>query len=340
MVTFRNPLANREAAAHSIVGHRNKDGRNALDVMDEAGALFTVNYPSASYQHSPDHVVATPLHEEGKHKDTPLCKWVVRNDTNQVLGWHGGTYPEAESYRYLGELAERMFPESTIGCRLIGNGERIMLSQNIGDTVDLGGGDSIKPQVLWITSMNATWSTSVLDSMYRWFCSNQIIMGDALFRCRHTENHDFTLNQRAWVLEESMRRAQNFAAMARVMKDQDYTDKQFKELTEQLVPDPKPFPGDTEVRQQRWTLVNKKRGHMVNKWEEECASWGETVNFDQHNRGNRWLAYNAIQGAEQHNIMTGNKDTDVAKENALVKAVDGRTPLTGKALSILSGISG
>ena len=340
MVTFRNPLANREAAAHSIVGHRNKDGRNALDVMDEAGALFTVNYPSASYQHSPDHVVATPLHEEGKHKDTPLCKWVVRNDTNQVLGWHGGTYPEAESYRYLGELAERMFPESTIGCRLIGNGERIMLTQDVSKHIDLGSGDVIQPQVLWITSMNATWSTSVLDSMYRWFCSNQIVMGDALFKCRHTENHDYTLEQRAWVLEESMRRAQNFAAMARVMNDQDYTDKQFKELTEQLVPDPKPFPGATEVRQQRWTLVNKKRGHMVNKWEEECASWGETVNFDQHNRGNRWLAYNAIQGAEQHNIMTGNKDTDVAKENALVKAVDGRTPLTGKALSILSGISG
>ena len=326
---MRNPLARREEARHQTF-RTDKTGRNALDVMDEAGALFTVNYPSASYQHSPDHVVATPLHEEGKHKDMPLCKWVVRDDTRQVLGWHGGTYPEAESYRYLGDLAERMFPESTTGCRLIGNGERIMLTQDIGEAVDLGEGDVIKPQVLWITSMNATWSTSVLDSMFRWFCSNQIIMGNALFKCRHTENHDYTLEHRAWVMEESIRRTKNFAAMARVMKDQAYTDEQFKELTKQLVPDPKPFPGDTEVKQMRWTLVNKKRDHLNNKWDEERERWDS----------NRWTAYNAIQGAEQHHILTGFKETDVAKENALVKAVDGRTPLTGKALSILSGISG
>ena len=334
MVTFRNPLTNREAAEHAIVGNRNTDGRNALDVMEEAGALFTVQYPPARFWQEGElgwvDEYPMPLHQEGKHKDRPLCKWVVRKDTGDVLGWHGGTYPEAESYRYLGELAERMFPESTTGCRLIGNGERIMLTQDIGDTVDLGGGDSIMPQVLWITSMNATWSTSVLDSMYRWFCSNQIIMGDALFRCRHTENHDFTLNQRAWVLEESMRRAQNFAAMARVMKDQDYTDEQFRELTKQLVPDPMPLPGETEVKPIRWTLCYKKRDHMTAKWNTEIEEWSP----------NRWTAYNAIQGAEQHHILTGYKDTDVAKEKALVKAVNGRTPLTDKALSILSGISG
>jgi hypothetical protein len=297
--------------------------------MDEAGALFTVHYPPARYWDERGSTVddyPIPRHEEGKNRDIPLCKWIVRDDNNEVLGWHGGTYPEAESYRYLGDLAERMFPESTTGCRLIGNGERIMLTQDIGEAVDLGEGDVIKPQVLWITSMNATWSTSVLDSMFRWFCSNQIIMGNALFKCRHTENHDYTLEHRAWVLEESIRRAKNFAAMARVMKDQAYTDEQFKELTKQLVPDPKPFPGDTEVKQMRWTLVNKKRDHLNNKWDEERERWDP----------NRWTAYNAIQGAEQHHILTGFKETDVAKEKALVKAVDGRTPLADKALQLLA----
>ena len=331
MVTFRNPLANREAAEHAIVGHRNTDGRNALDVMDEAGALFTVNYPSATYQpenhhYTSDHVVRTPRYEEGKNMGIPLCKWVVRDDTGEVLGWHGGNYPESESYRYLGELAERMFPESTTACKLIGNGERMMLTQDISEHIDLGGGDVIMPQVLWITSMNATWSTSVLDSMFRWFCSNQIVMGNALFKCRHTENHHYTLEQRAWVLEESMRRAKNFAAMARVMKDQAYTDEQFNELTKKLVPDPKPFPGDTEIKQIRWTLVNKKRRHMTEKWAEEVERFNPT----------RWAAYNAVQGAEQHHILTGYKETDLAKEKALVKAIDGRTPLSSSALTLLA----
>ena len=325
---MRNPLARREEARHQTF-RTEKTGRNALDVMDEAGALFTVHYPPARYWDERGSTVddyPIPRHEEGKNRDIPLCKWIVRDDNNEVLGWHGGTYPEAESYRYLGDLAERMFPESTTACRLIGNGERIMLTQDIGETVDLGEGDVIKPQVLWITSMNATWSTSVLDSMFRWFCSNQIIMGNALFKCRHTENHDYTLEQRAWVLEESIRRAKNFAAMARVMKDQAYTDEQFKELTKQLIPDPKPFPGDTEVKQMRWTLVNKKRDHLTYKWNEECERWDS----------NRWTAYNAIQGAEQHHILTGFKETDVAKEKALVKAVDGRTPLADKALQLLA----
>tara|TARA_B100000378_G_scaffold29577_1_gene22383 strand:- start:178 stop:1170 length:993 start_codon:yes stop_codon:yes gene_type:complete len=329
MVTFRNPLTNREAAEHAIVGQRNTEGRNALDVMEDAGALFTVNYPPARYWDEHDATVddyPIPRHEEGKNRDIPLCKWIVRDDNNQVLGWHGGTYPESASYRYLGELAERMFPESTTGCRLIGNGERIMLTQDIGDVIDLGGNDVLKPQILWITSMNATWSTSVLDSMFRWFCSNQIVMGDALFKCRHTENHHYTLEQRAWVLEESVRRSNNFAAMARVMKDQAYTDEQFTALTKQLVPDPRPLPGETEVKQIRWTLTNKKRRHMTEKWTAEVEHFSPT----------RWAAYNAVQGAEQHHILTGYKETDLAKQKALVKSVDGRTPLSTKALTLLA----
>ena len=311
-----------------------KEKHNAVDLMESTGALFKVNYPPARFWQEGDlgwvDEYPMPLHQEGKHKDTPLHKWVVREDTGDVLGLHGGTYPENESYLYLGEMAEQMFPESTVGCRIIGKGERLMLTQDIGEPVDLGEGDLIKPQILWITSMNASWSTAVMDSMYRWFCSNQIVMGSALFSCRHTENHNYTLQQRSWVLEESMRRAQNFAAMARVMKDQEYTDEQFKELTKQLVPDPKPLPGDTEVKQVRWTLVYKKRDHLGNKWNEECEQWSP----------NRWTAYNAVQGCEQHHINSGFKETDAAVEKSLIKAVNGKTPLADKALSILSGISG
>ena len=63
MVTFRNPLANREAAQHQVF-NANKTGRNALDVMDEAGALFTVNYPSATYMGDAPHMIETPRHTE------------------------------------------------------------------------------------------------------------------------------------------------------------------------------------------------------------------------------------------------------------------------------------
>ena len=327
MVQLTNPLANHEAAQHQMI-KTGEAGRNALDIMDAAGALFTVKYPLARYWDESVDEYPMPKYEKGKNEGVALFKWVVRDDTNEVLGWHSGTYPEAESYRYLGDLAERMFPNSTTGCELIGNGERIMLTQDIGDAIDLGNGDVLNPQILWITSMNATWSTSVMDSMYRWFCSNQIVMGTALFKCRHTENHHYTLEQRAWVLEESLRRAHNFGAMARVMKDQAYTDEQFKELTKQLVPDPLPLPGETEVHTRRWNITDRKRLHMTEKWQVEVEQ------FD----ASKWAAYNAIQGAEQHHILTGYRETDAAKQAALVKSVDGHTPLAVKALSILSGV--
>ena len=315
--------------SHQLI--QTTDKSSALDVMERAGARFDVNYPPATYIQSdrmdgPDGVIETPQYGEGKHEGTELYKWVVREDTGDVLGLHSGTYPEIANYEFLGELAERMFPNSTTGCTVIGKGERIMLKQDITDKIDLGG-DVIQPQVLWISSFNGTWATSVMDSVYRWFCANQIVTGNALFKCRHTENHNYTLEQRSYVLEESIKRARNFTTMAKIMKDQDYTDEQFKALTEQLVPKPLLLPGDKEIAERRWTLVHKKREHMINKWNEECEEWGH---------GTRWLAYNAVQGAEQHHINCGFKETEAAQEKALVKAIDGRTPLSTRALSLLS----
>ena len=298
---------------------------NALAVMESAGALFKVDYPPATYVNTFNDVTV-PEYLEGKHEGQNLFKWVVRADTNNVLGLHSGIYPEIESYKFLGEMAEYMFPDSTTGCTVIGNGERIMLKQDISDEIDLDG-DVIQPQVLWISSFNGTWSSSVMDSMFRWFCSNQIVTGNSLFKCRHTENHNYTFEQRAYVLEESVKRARNFAAMARVLKDQDYTDEEFKALTHQLVPKPMPFPGETEVAERRWTIVRKKWDHMTNKWNEEREEWGE---------GTRWLAYNAVQGAEQHHINSGFKKTEAAQQKSLMKAIDGATPLSTRALTLLA----
>ena len=300
-------------------------GGNALAVMKDAGALFKVGYPPAAYLDGLFDDIQIPRYLEGKHEGENLYKWVVREDTGDTLGLHSGTYPEIESYEFLGEMAEYMFPNSTTGCTVIGNGERVMLKQDISSSIDLDG-DVIQPQVLWISSFNGTWSTSVMDSMFRWFCSNQIVTGNALFKCRHTENHNYTFETRAGVLEEAVKRARTFASMARVLKDQAFTDEEFKALTMTLVPKPMPFPGETEVAERRWVIVRKKREHMVNKWNEEREQWGE---------GTRWLAYNAVQGAEQHHINSGFKQTEAGEEKSLVKAIDGRTPLSTKALNFL-----
>tara|TARA_Y100001949_G_C15979546_1_gene327743 strand:+ start:1052 stop:2041 length:990 start_codon:yes stop_codon:yes gene_type:complete len=310
-----------------------KEQSNALTIMEQAGALFNVTYPPARYWDEGNTTVddyPMPLVQEGKNKDTPQYKWAVRADTNAILGLHSGTYPENESYEYLGEMAERMFPNSTTGCTVIGEGERIMLKQDIGETIDLGGDDTIKPQVLWISSFNGSWATSVMDSVYRWFCSNQIIDGAAIFKCRHTQNHNYTLEHRANILNLTIERANRFAEMARILKDQAYTNAQFETLTKELIPDPRPFTEDEkkegEASQRRWTVVLKKRQALDTKWKEEC---------EHFQAANKWLAYNAIQGAEQHRINSGFQETEAAINKALVKAVDGKSPLASRAASLL-----
>ena len=84
-----------------------------------------------------------PEVESGVNQGVPLYKWAVREDDNEPLGLHSGTYAECDSYKYVGDMAERLFPNSTESCTLFGKGERMALAQNIGDPIDLGDGDGL-----------------------------------------------------------------------------------------------------------------------------------------------------------------------------------------------------
>ena len=125
------------------------DSRNALTVMEEAGALFDVHYPAARWGYT-DH----PKITTGKNQGLPLYKWVVRTDTDEPLGLHSGTFAQSGSYRQVGEMAEKMFPNSTTSCTVFGKGERMALTQEIGNPIDLGDGDVIQPSLMWISSFN------------------------------------------------------------------------------------------------------------------------------------------------------------------------------------------
>ena len=72
----------------------------------------------------------------------------------------------------------------------------------------------------------------------------------------------------------------------------------------------------------------------------ECTEFGNVHGPDQEHLtfdGNKWLAYNAIQGAEQHKINAKFLSTTVAREKSLTKAVNGKTPYAERALVMLHG---
>lgn len=317
--------------------------KNALTVMADAEALFSVYYPPATWGYGVDG--NHPTVEKGKNQGQPLYKWVVREDTNEPLGLHSGNYGGTSSYRYLGEMAEQLFPNSTESCTLFGKGERMALAQNIGDPIDLGDGDVIKPQVLWISSFNAQWSTAVYHLTQRWFCMNQLAGNTPIFSVKHTKNHNLTFEQRSGILEGAMEHAQTLARMARTLKDQSYTDNQFKALVKQVVPMPKPFNKDGDIHAIAEKRMKENRDAMELTWRTECTEFGtvrkhvkspsEMVDvFD----GNKWLAYNAVQGAEQHNINARFNTGDEGKQRSMIKMINGVTPFAGRALDILSAV--
>tara|TARA_R110002012_G_scaffold5829_4_gene27017 strand:- start:3187 stop:4218 length:1032 start_codon:yes stop_codon:yes gene_type:complete len=319
------------------------DSRNALDVMENAGALFEVHYPAATWGYDGDHPTIT----SGKNEGLPLYKWVVRTDTDEPLGLHSGTFAESGSYRQVGEMAEKMFPNSATSCTLFGKGERMALTQDIGEKIDLGDGDVIQPSIMWISSFNGQWSTGVFDLIGRLFCANQLVGQTPLFSVKHTRNHDVTFEQRTSVLVQTIERAEQIGRMAKIMKDQPLVDREFEALIKKVVPVP-PFIKDQDgkntdrihAKAEKNMIANRKA--MTTMWQKECAEFGlvysrvkpsgeEYEVFD----GNKWLAYNAVQGAEQHQISTDFMTTEQAQQKSLIKAVNGRTPYADRTWNIL-----
>ena len=217
-------------------------------------------------------------------------------------------------------MAEELFPQKTTSCTVFGVGEKIAVTQELVAPVDLGKGDFIQPQICWITSYNGVWPTSVYDLTQRLFCQNQL-MGKPLIKVKHTKNHDSLLEMRVRILEGSIERAEALVNMARILKDQEFTDTQFNELVAQVLP----IEGDMTDRQKDnvWT----RHQYCRSAWTRERTEFGA---------GNRWMAYNAVQGAEQHRINGRARGGLYDPMKAMEKAIDNKTPLAEQAMALLT----
>ena len=314
-----------------------KQKNTATDVMLDSGALFEVKYPPARYwdsqatESSDDY----PIPFDGEGMDAkPLFKFVVREDTKEILGLHSGKYPELPNYGYLAETAEMLFPNSTTSCTVFGKGERVALTQDIQEPFDLGGGDVVRPQLLWMSSFNGQWSTTVYDLMGRLFCMNQLVGRAPMFRVKHTKNHDLMLQTRREIVIDHMKRSETFKRMAEVLRDQEYTNEQFIELTKDLVPNPPPPIDEATgeplpLDERSLAPVIAKRKAMKERWVKEVEKFGTP-----EVGGTAWLAYNAIQGAEQHDMGRG----EATNERSLLRAIEGKTLLADRALDLLHRI--
>ena len=221
---------------HFLTKDKVEHPMDARVVMGEAGALFDVAYPPSGFYHGGIASFSYPRVKDGVNRDKPLHKYVVRTDTMDVLGLHSYKYAETEGYGFIADMAEELFPEKTTSCTVFGAGEKIAVTQELIAPIDLGGEDIIQPQICWVTSYNGVWATAVYDLTSRLFCQNQLIGQQPLVKVKHTKNHDILLEMRVRILEGSIARAETLVNMARVLKDQAFTDEQFNTLIGELLP--------------------------------------------------------------------------------------------------------
>jgi hypothetical protein len=300
----------------------------AHEIMENVGALFDVDYAPAGFQVN-GFYTRTPL-VEGK----PMYKWVNRlSDDNECipLAIHKSSYPEVDGYKHLADMAEFMFPLSSKECTLFGNGERVLLVQQLTDPVDLGDGDTIQSNIIWVSSLNGSWSTKVYDMTERFFCRNQLI-GLPLISVRHTTNHDNLLSMRVEILEGAKARADAWTVQAREWKDQEMIDREFFDMVSYLMPIPE-YDNTNDLVRDR---IKMKRNDILNRWYKERDAFPTST---EPKVANKWCAYNAFQGAEQHYINAKGRGHNWSRDRALIKAVDGKTPLATQAFNYLQVMS-
>jgi len=309
-----------------LLRDRSTSSTEVPEVARSVDAHFPVKYMPSGFMDGGEFFV--PVYESGEYVGQPKDRYVVRADEHplfgdEVLGTHSGKYPERAGYVHVYETLEALFPRKCSNVTMFGNGERVVVEQILDKPFDLGNGDEIQPFIYTRMSLNGVWKTEIIPVQKRISCENMLGSGKGIVSVRATKNHDDILTMKSRVLEVSMRQAETVRKMARILSDQEFSDWQFQALVKTIVPK---LPSDAPER----AVVNrnKKIAVMNNAWRDETEKWGTM---------NKWLAYNAVQGAEQHQINANYKIGETVNfEKSLAKSLDGKTPLAKKALEYLS----
>jgi len=293
-------------------------GRNVLDVASEVHADFPVEYVASQYTCPMTGELKTPEYLKGNKRGDALNLYVLRTDgvPSVNLGLHSGRYPQRDGYKHVFETMETMFPSSCTDITVFGQGERIAITQQIGDPIEVMEGDDILPVIITSSSLNGQAKTTINAVGERVSCLNMLDLSKGLIQVKSTKNHDDLLTLRSALLEASKVNSDSLVTFARQLSSSTLSDTAFYRMLNAVLPE-----AEEDAATKTKNAVDAKRAAILNAWSQETnGDWG-----------NGWLAYNAFQGAEQHRINQGFKSTTAAKQNGFEKVLDRKTPIADAA---------
>jgi len=293
-------------------------GRNVLDVASEVHADFPVEYVASQYTCPMTGELKTPEYLKGNKRGDALNLYVLRTDgvPSVNLGLHSGRYPQRDGYKHVFETMETMFPSSCTDITVFGQGERIAITQQIGDPIEVMEGDDILPVIITSSSLNGQAKTTINAVGERVSCLNMLDLSKGLIQVKSTKNHDDLLTLRSALLEASKVNSDSLVTFARQLSSSTLSDTAFYRMLNAVLPE-----AEEDAATKTKNAIEAKRAAILNAWSQETnGDWG-----------NGWLAYNAFQGAEQHRINQGFKSTTAAKQNGFEKVLDRKTPIADAA---------
>lgn len=293
-------------------------GRNVLDVASEVNADFPVEYVASQYTCPITGELKTPEYLKGNKRGDALNLYVLRTDgvPSVNLGLHSGRYPQRNGYKHVFETMETMFPSSCTDITVFGKGERIAITQQIGDPIEVMEGDDILPVIITSSSLNGQAKTTINAVGERVRCLNMLDLSKGLIQVKSTKNHDDLLTLRSALLEASKVNSDSLVTFARQLSSSSLSDTAFYRMLNAVLPE-----AEEDAATKTKNAVDAKRAAILNAWSQETnGDWG-----------NGWLAYNAFQGAEQHRINQGFKSTTAAKQKGFEKVLDRSTPIADAA---------
>lgn len=293
-------------------------GRNVLDVASEVNADFPVEYAASQYTCPMTGELKTPEYLKGNKRGDALNLYVLRTDgvPSVNLGLHSGRYPQRDGYKHVFETMETMFPSSCTDITVFGKGERIAITQQIGDPIEVMEGDDILPVIITSSSLNGQAKTTINAVGERVSCLNMLDLSKGLIQVKSTKNHDDLLTLRSALVEASKVNSDSLVTFARQLSSSTLSDTAFYRMLNTLLPE-----AEEDAATKTKNAIEAKRHAILNAWSQETnGDWG-----------NGWLAYNAFQGAEQHRINQGFKSTTAAKQKGFEKVLDRSTPIADAA---------
>ena len=269
--------------------------QSVVDVALDNDALFV---PKEAPLTLPDGTV--PQNSDGQAIYRTIYR--EKNDGSQVLlnpavsrGYH------SDSYKVLYETADAMFPESCVDFKLVGNGEKVMFTQQLEESKDLGGGDEVISYLMYTGSLDSTWATAVYGFAFRPFCTNQIPMGLLQLSQKRTKNHDAMLFSKSLVLAQATSVFNDFTSNATFMRGITLTEQQYRSLRDQILPEL-----SEDATGKAVSFADKRIEAIDYFWQEEKDKVGN----------NAWALFNAFQSYEFHTATKGKevKQIDVIRK--------------------------